>query len=219
MDDWQAQFEAIWEQREAREYPRRFGAVDDHEILVITPDTFADFGDVEIDPRWLHHGLFEYPPTPGRPTWLYVTSGLSNPWHDDTFSPDGDSGLGMEFVLETPQRAPWAMDLVARILAFQLLVAAGHYGDRPLVDAWDRFPPGPPCDGTDSAITALIVVPGEGLDSPIQLPSGRVDLLRLLGITRDEHAFAKADGTDVLLAALRAKGHDRVTDPRRGSVL
>jgi hypothetical protein len=218
-DEWQQQFEAIWARREEEEYPRRFGAVPGQDILALTPEAFAPFAATALDPRWLHHGLVEFPPTADRASWLYVSSGLSNPWHDDVFTPDGDSGLGMEFVLETPARAPWAMEVVAGIVAFQLLIAAGRYGDRSLVDVWDRFPPRAAFDGSDSPITALIVVPGEGLDSPIQLPSGRVDLLRLLGVTADELAFAKAQGTDALLEALARAGHGRVTDLSRRSVL
>ena len=218
-DAWQQQFEAIWAQREEQEYPRRFGTVPDPEILALTPEAFAAFGTPSLDPRWLHHGVCEFPPTATRASWAYVSSGLSNPWHDEEFTADGDSGLGMEFVLETPARAPWAVETLARLVAFQLLIAAGHYGERPLVDVWDRFPPRGALDGGDSAVTAMIVVPGDGLDSPMQLPSGRVDLLRVIGVTADELALAKAEGTDKLLERLARAGHDRVTDPARTSVL
>jgi Suppressor of fused protein (SUFU) len=218
-DDWQQQFEAIWAQREETEYPRRFGPPTRDDILALTPEAFGAAGEAGIDPRWLHHGVFEFPPTPTRASWAYVSSGLSNPWHDDEFTPDGDSGLGMEFVFETPRAAPWALHHVAQLVAFQLLVAAGRYGERDLVDAWDRLPPRTALDGVDSLLTAMIIVPAQKIESPIRLPSGKVDLLHVVGITPDEHAFAKEHGTHVLLEALLKAGAAPIMDPARKSVL
>jgi hypothetical protein len=217
-DAWQRRFEAIWAHREDHEYARRFGVPTGDAIGALTPQAFAAFGAQDLDPRWLHHGVFEYPPTASRASWAYVSSGLSNPWDDAVFDDGGDSGLGMEFVLETPQAAPWAQHAVAQLVAFQLLIAAGRYGERGLVDAWDRFPPRFALDGRDSALTAMIVVPAQGIESPIRLASGRVDLLHVVGITAEEHAFAKAEGTEALLARLLRAGAAPVTDPRRGTV-
>lgn len=218
-DRWQQAFEAIWEDREEHQYPRIFGSGRGDSILALTPAAFAPFGVTDCDPRWLHHGIFEFPPTPARPSWAYVSSGLSNPWDDETFRRDGDSGLGMEFVIETPRQAAWAIEALSRVVAFQLLTAAGHYGDRPLVDAWDRFPPRAPLDGSrDSAIDAFFVVPAQGLPARVALASGGFDLLHIIGITADEHAYAKREGSQALLARLREAGIGVITDPARRSV-
>ena len=44
------------------------------------------------------HGVFEFAPTDKRDSWVYVTSGYSNPWEQEPeeYDPDGDSGLETE---------------------------------------------------------------------------------------------------------------------------
>src|SRR4051812_47299798 len=98
QESWQTWFEAIWAHREEHLYPALFGPTGPG-IYPIPAATFHGLGCAEPDPRFLTHGVFECPPTPARPHWLYVTSGMSNPWGDDpaTLRPDAPSGLGCEF--------------------------------------------------------------------------------------------------------------------------
>lgn len=58
--------ERVWEYREATLYPRLFGGVS-RGIFVVPYDMFAKtFGQTNVDPRWLHYGIFEYAPTSDR---------------------------------------------------------------------------------------------------------------------------------------------------------
>ncbi len=74
--------EEIWGIREEEIYPKLFGPVS-RGIFPLTHELFSRFGGAEVDPRWLFLGVFEFAPTPERASWLYVTSGYSNPSEDD----------------------------------------------------------------------------------------------------------------------------------------
>lgn len=216
LTEWQQRFEAIWEDREERKYRALFGNANGDSIWPLDAGAFQPFGARECDPRWFHHGVFEFEPSPQRETWAYVSSGLSNPWDDEVFCPQGDSGLGMEFVIETTRQAPWAIGVLRQVIAYQLLLAAGHFGERPLLGPWHRLPPRCPIDGSEgSPLTALLVVPALELPTRVALDSGGFDLLHIIGITTDEHAYACAHGSDALLSHLVAAQCAPVSDPER----
>lgn len=85
--------ERVWKIREEEVYPALFGAVS-RGIFPLTQQLFADrFGQADIDPRWLFHGVFEFAPTANRPSWLYVTSGYSNPWEQEATEYDPEGGV------------------------------------------------------------------------------------------------------------------------------
>jgi hypothetical protein len=70
-----------------------------------------------------------------------------------------------------------------------------------------------------SAIRQLLLVPPpEGLLGRFQLESGVVDLMLCLGITDEEAAFAKGNGSGELLERLKAKGAYPVTKPGRKAI-
>ena len=129
---WQKWFEAIWADREDRVYRDYFGELGPG-IYTLRPENFAQVGAKNVDPRWLHHGVFECPPAGAsshvrRDHWLYVSSGMSNPWGDspETAKPEGLSGLGFELTLHTREPGRWALELMQWLMAVQLLVASGE---------------------------------------------------------------------------------------------
>jgi hypothetical protein len=71
--------EEVWAYREETLYPQLFGDKRSG-IYVLDFDVFSSLGTEDIDPAWLHLGVFEFEPTPARNSWLYVTSGGSTPW-------------------------------------------------------------------------------------------------------------------------------------------
>ncbi len=97
--------EEIWADREERLYPAMFGPM--RGIFPIPPARFERF-DAPADPRWLTIGVFECAPTATRSSWLYVTSGLSNPWGDEA-DPNEPTGYGCEFAIETARQGDWAI--------------------------------------------------------------------------------------------------------------
>src|SRR6185436_19657162 len=117
------------------------------------------FKQESFDPRWLHYGVFEFAPNPTRDSWLYVTSGMSNEWEADEPDPTTPSGLGCEFVFETPQQAEWAIVRLLHVMIFQILLCHGRYpGSEPLSD-FHRMPLGGPILAGQSVITRVMVAP------------------------------------------------------------
>lgn len=216
---WRDWFERSWAVREEEVYPRLFGP-HEPQIAVLTPDLFlSTFKQDSFDPRWLHSGVFEVAPTHGRSSWLYVSSGLSNAWEDDAPDPSGPSGLGMEFVLQTPEREEWAVDRLAHVIAFQILLSCGKYQGREMLDLHDRIPLRASISAEPSDLTWLTVGPADGLPPSFQLPSGSVDLLAVVGVTEHEATYGRQHGGGDLIEMLRQKTNYPVTDWRRKSVV
>lgn len=207
-----------WAHREETLYPRLLGDLGPG-IHPLDAAVFADpFGQDSVDPRWLTIGVFECPPTPDRPGWAYVSSGLSNPWDETEADPGSVSGLGMEFLLQTRDRAPWALTLVQRFCAYQLLLAAGRLGGQEPLDLWDRLRTGAPIDHADSALQALVFAPAEHLGDIQTLPSGEFRFLQLIALTLEEHAFGQQHGFEALLAQMQAQHAAPVVDAGRDSI-
>ena len=138
--------EEVWAYREETLYPQLFGEKRSG-IYVLDFDVFSSLGAEDIDPAWLHLGVFEFEPTPARNSWLYVTSGGSTPWgtEPDEYDPEEYSWLGSELVIEVHSQPEdqWAIKLLRRVLAFNVLLAHGRFGeDKPLLGYGDRIPMG-----------------------------------------------------------------------------
>lgn len=216
MDD--GLFERVWEYREETLYPQLFGDAG-RGIFVIPHELFAKtFGQPDIDPRWLHYGVFEYAPAPSRSSWLYVTSGMSTPWEDEAGESSAVSGLGYEFVFESSVQGNWAIRRLWQLMAYQILLSHGRYPGREPLGLFDRLPLRSPIWSEDSEIEHLMIAPADPPTGSQRLESGSFDLLRIVGITEAEAAFARSHGGDVLLAQLRMSAAFPVTDPARHTV-
>jgi len=222
--DWQKWFEGIWAQREERVYPAFFGDLGPG-IYTIPMSTFASLGRADPDPRYLTHGVFESPPTQERAEWVYVSSGMSNPWGDspETIQAGAYSGLGFEFTMHTRERAKWAVQMLHWIMAVQLLVAAGELSGS-LLERNDRIPLGGPLGKRDGVLTHLLVgapprVEEGGYPGEFELPSGKVEMMVLVGITEKESEFAKTQGAEGLVKLLMHHGVWAVTDVGRVGVV
>lgn len=210
--------ESVWEYREESLYPKLFGS-NSNGIFVLTHEIFARYFDSPtVDPRWLFYGVFEFEPTPSRKSWLYVTSGASNPWDADPREYDSASysGLGTEIVFETTAQSQWAIVLVQRMLAFNILLCHGRFGERGPLDYWDRVPVrGPINSKADCRLEALIISPPATYPETAVLPSGKFDFLHLIGISATELEYAKQHGSSALVDCLTEKGAAPITDPKR----
>jgi hypothetical protein len=218
-------FEGIWATREERIYPAFFGDLGPG-IYGIPESTFQSIGGGEPDPRYLTHGVFESPPHDQRADWIYVSSGMSNPWGDtpETVDPANFSGLGFEFTMHTSERARWPIQVMHWVMAVQLLVANGEVKGA-LLERADRIPLGGALWKKDGLLTHILVteppepaMPG-GYPREFLLPSGKVDLMLLIGITAREAEFAATQGDAALVNLLRHHGIFPRTDPGRISVV
>ena len=222
MNSAEPSFESVWEARETIVYPSLFGPAS-RGIFALTARQFTGaFGQSEVDPRWLHHGVFEFGPTPQRSSWIYVTSGTSNPWEQvpSEYSMAGVSGLGTELVLEAASQSDWAIGVLAHLLAYNILLAHGRFGDFEPLRLGARVPLGGPVSGdARCALTFVAVAEATHYQSTFHLDSGRVKLLHLVGITEPEWLFAREWGTEALIDLLRTSGAFPVTDPSRDSAV
>ena len=210
--DWQKWFEDIWTRREDHFLRGFFGDLGQG-IYTLSKATFTSLGIADPAPRFLFHGVFECPPNDRHTDWIYVSSGMSNAWGDtpESADPAGYSGLGCEYVLHTASRQGWAIQLLHWLMAVQLAVAAGKLQGG-LVQRHDRVAIGKgiPVQQGSGLITHLLVCspdePGLGesqaaLPYPPEfpLPTGRVEMLLLVGITQRERDFAQPQGVEGLV--------------------
>jgi hypothetical protein len=212
--------EEVWRRREEEVYPALFGS-ERRGIFVLSQEVFARFGASNVDPRWLFYGVLEFAPTAARASWVYVTSGCSNPWLQDPgdYDLDGESGSGIEFLLQTTERGDWAIQTLQNMLTFDLLLAAGRFAGREALGPGDRIPLRSPIDGRASLIRNLVVVEAEGVEASFALPSGRVGLAGFTGATDAEIDLAKAETSHALIERLRGAGYHPVIDPHRKSLV
>jgi hypothetical protein len=210
--------EEVWAFREETLYPQLFG-VASRGIFPLDIELFSKtFGQNEVDPRWLHLGIFEFAPTASRPSWLYVSSGGSTPWETEPgeYNIDDYSWLGVEFVMEAPAQADWPIRALQRLLAYQVLLAHGCLGDYTPLDYGHRVPAGGTVDGSASSkLTFWAIAKADHYPSTATLPSGKFDFLHAVGITEQERDFAKATSTEELLGNLSSNNAFPITDPAR----
>ncbi len=161
--------------------------------------------------------VFVIDPTPLRPHLACVTGSLATPWEiaDDGLPEDPRealSGLGFEIALELAPTVPleWSLDVLFATMnsqrAAQRLLRPGIFLPVKVI--------GVPRIGNVEAIYFLAPPTGQ---APVELRSGRFEILRGVGITAEEAAFSMTLGADALAEQLLA-GPGAVTDPARDTV-
>lgn len=214
-------FETIWETREEEIYPRLFGEKY-RGTFVLTADVFTGvFGQAACDPRWLRYGIIEFEPTANRNSWLYVTSGTSNPWDTDpaNYASSEYSGFGTELVLEVPHQSQWAIVILQRLLAFNILLVHGRYGAVQPLDYGSRVPLRGPIDFENSLLTHVVLAKPEHYPAAFKLLSGQVDFLHVTGITLSERDYAQTHDAAQLLELLKTAVAFPVSDALRAAVV
>jgi hypothetical protein len=213
--------ESVWRMREDEVFPALFG----NQVRGIFPLDAAIFtqrcGQADIDPRWLHYGVFEFAPTASRRSWLYVTSGHSNPWEQSPaeYDPNGQSGMGVAFTMATTEQGDWAIRTLQAMLAFDLLLAAGRFPGKEYLGLSDRIPLYSPLNNDPKCVLkTLVMTEAEGIPSEFQLPSGQVILVGFTAISDEELTEAKRCGSPALIDQLRTAGFHPVNDPHRPSL-
>ena len=202
-------------------YPEFFAGLEP-EFHPLSREIFAGFWrQKEVEPRWLGVHVHKAAPSAVRPTWLYVTCGLSDPDHT-AVSPSEErcSGLGCEFTLETADDAVWPIVRLQEVAALQLLLGAGRFGDSRLLESEDLLPLHSPItrDGT-SAVRWLLIAPAGRQPDAFRLPTGLVRFRSLLGITVEEAALVQQFGADNLIVLLKRNGLFPLVVPERSSIV
>jgi hypothetical protein len=215
--DWRVK---IWREREERHYTRFFGALPET-VLPVPQSALIDIlpKGTYIKEEWSRHAVIEFEPNNKHPDYIYVTTALSQPWdveEEKDLNSQGFSGLGYEMVLRTPQRAGWAVDVLHRLTAYQIGVGAGlmrgnrfKYGDWMLLNG--PIDPNTP----DTLLKAIFITQPKDYDPIFVLPSGRVEMLQLVGISGGELAYLFTVGPDRLEADLYDADLAPTNDPHR----
>lgn len=203
--------EKAWEQREEKVYIELFGC-NGSEIYNLDSGLFRNkFNCKDIDPLWLNFGVLKFEPTPSRKTWIYVSSGMSNPWGSD--GKEEYSGFGVEFVLETYKDESWGVEALRVLVAYNVLIANGNFGEQDLINYGHRLK-----FSLAPNISHFLVLEPSHYRKEFELISGRVNLLHFLGISNSEYEYAKQEGSLALTDALYEKDIYPVTNPERPSI-
>jgi hypothetical protein len=220
VEDFFQWYEDCWADRDEVEYPKLFGAISEEVYSLEQTDALqawldSDLAAVkELDPNWGGIGVRVAPPSPEYPYWTYVTSGLSNPFTlvpGQEVEPGAPSGLGYEMVIHTPEEAQWPVLRLLDMLAYNLVCA------RPFA-VGHRYPVEGTLTGGESKLTGFVFVTDPSRPSHFQLESGQVELLTLVGVTKNEMAFSRSNGMERLMAKLVAAGTGYITHPDREQV-
>ena len=216
-------FQEIWRDREERAYPELFGKLPSTLIPLRLEKLRSILGSgVTIDDNWLHYAVVEVAPNQQHDDWLYVTTGLSQPWKiDDPVKLDrnGYSGQGFEMVLRTQERAGWAVDVLHALTAYQLGVY--HEIKRgKLFEYYDWMPLNGPISPNylETEVRGMFISRPQDYLSRFELRSGQVDLLQIVGITGAELAYGLSLGMGRLEKLLYDQGAAPVTNPARSTI-
>ena len=209
FSDW---FERIWAYREEVLYPALFGK--EREGIFPIPHERLELGQLS-DPRWATCGVFRFAPTSSRNSWLYVSSGLSNAWFDESPDPTGVSGFGCEFVIETPSHSDWPIQRLHQLMVYQIGLFVGRYPGHDPLGVAHRVPLGSPIDFATSALSIALLVRPTSFDPELKQETGVADFLQVVGISESERDFAKQYDHATLVAWLENHTPFPVTDPER----
>ncbi len=216
-------FGDIWRDREERAYPPLFGKLPPTVIPLRGETLRAILGpETTVQEDWLHYAVIEVAPNERHSDWLYVTTGLSQPWKIDDparLDRNGYSGAGFELVLRTPERAGWAVDVLHGLTAYQIGV---YFEVRPgkLFDYHDWMPLNGPISPARPAtpVRGMFLIRPQDYEARFELRSGQVDLLQVVGITGPELAYGLSLGLPRLERLLYEVGAAPTTDPARASI-
>jgi len=176
--------EEAWTEREDVLYPSLFSNMT-KEICVLESPEGQD------DPLyWKCAGVFEIPPTSERNYWTYITSGMSNPFDN---RPEEYSGYGFEFHMRVPEKSSEVMRILMNLMRYVL--QTGN-----IFDAGHRVPLN---SGSDTPLQALLFTDPYGLPHTLQLKSGKIQLLEVIGITKEEYEYAKNNSSEQLYQNLK----------------
>lgn len=208
-NDW---FERIWEHREEVIYPDLFGGKS--EGIFTIPPSQLERGQLS-GPRWFTCGVFRFAPTKNRDSWLYVSSGLSNEWFENTPDIDSTSGFGCEFVLEATDKEEWPIHRLHQVMCYQIGLCVGRYpGSEPLTAGY-RVPLGGPIDFRDSKLAFLLLIAPTRFSTLLLQDSGVANFIQLVGISESERNVAKEQGNEKLIGWLEKNTTFPTTDPKR----
>jgi hypothetical protein len=220
MDDleWGEWFDSIIMERELARYPAFFGETQSE--FYTFPDHLVSKESLEMleETGMSLNLVIEYAPNEKRNSWLYVTSGLTNPSGEDpqSIDPTDYSGIGFEMIIETNEKCLWPVNVLHMMMFSQCLISSGMVeGD--LLEYKDIFPLS---DGAikGSQICSFVAIdPDQRCSYPtgFELSTGKVDFFPLFGITLSEEKLFLGNKLGVSFMEFLEKAGYPVVDPLR----
>ena len=159
--------------------------------------------------------ILAHPPAEGRNHWVYVTSGLSNPWTQE--KPEEVSGFGCELMIKSTKPSMWPIRQLRRLCTY-LLSYSGTLSPGLILEMKSPYAvPNP------SLLTNLAIwYADEAPDCLYELPSGIFGIFCVIGITEDEAKYAEGSGeygTWCIQQVLRNTEIGQLSDETRSSVM
>jgi hypothetical protein len=159
--------------------------------------------------------ILAHPPTETRNHWVYITSGLSNPWFQE--KPEEVSGFGCELMIKSSKKSLWPIRQLKRLCAY-LLSYSGTLSPGLILEMKSPY-----AGSNPSLLTNMVVwYADEAPDCLYELPSGIFGIFCAIGITEDEARYAEGSGeygTWCVQQVLRNTGIGQLSDEARQSVM
>lgn len=159
--------------------------------------------------------ILAHPPSGTRDYWIYITSGLSNPWFQE--KPEEVSGFGCELMLKSTHASLWPIRQLRRMCSY-LMTYKGTLSPGLVLEMKSPYAVPHPSLLTNMAIWYADEAP----DCLYQLPSGIFGVFCAIGITEDEARYAESSGeygTWCIQQVLRNTSIGQLSNETRQSVM
>ncbi len=150
--------------------------------------------------------VHEVRPAQTRPDALYITNGLSAP------TDESPTGCGFELQMVAPARKPWPITLLISLAAHTQRTGNDFRPGQSIALASSLA-------SVDDTLNALIFTQAPGLPYRFSTPEGEIQVVTVVGVTTDEHDWARRYSAHELVALLQMCGQGVATLPGRKSVL
>ncbi len=150
---------------------------------------------------WRGEGVLQFPPSKEFSSWIYLTTGLSQPdfedsgqpivWKDD--SGISQSGFGIELAISTAHESNWVIGVLYHLLRYMIFSP----GSRPILPG-HRFPIDVSnLSRRESLLNHFIAIKSDRYRSQFALPAGECNIVHLVGITSKEAEYATSLGNGI----------------------
>lgn len=167
------------------------------------------------DGKPIHIDIYQFEPTPERPFWTLVTSGMSNERQIEPDDCEGQMSSRAEILMYVSQPQGWMFSVLKGL-------AEMPFDDNTLLHWWHTVPNGMPMTATPSLLTSFFFVPPyfEALEfSELKLANDKVDFLWMIPITEAEREFAIEHGSKKLYGKFEDANMPAVLEETRESVI
>lgn len=220
MNDNSLETNDAWSERENVIFPQLFNNLPDN---IITPQDASNIAIGGSELILSCAGVYEIPPSDEHPCWTYLTSGLTNPYFQDSplemstedfdAEPQFASGFGFELLIQLPEKANWPVNLLFNLMGYVLtgnIFETGH-----------RLPCNGPIvsDNPNCQLTTLLFWLADNFPNRFEMSSGQFELLQIHALTDLEYQFCQNNSSLKMYEILKRVTNFPLIDISRTSVI